>query len=387
MPRALRSPLRSWRSAAPSAPASARNSTSRTPAPRRHRRHSRAGRRYSSRSRQAARSTDSFSASIRRMRRYARRAGTRLRLRWRDRATLRSPGRARRRICILSPRRHRPDRSNAPGSAPDGPDRRTIADGRAGSSVRSRDAAAPRSAAGNAGSRAAAVDTFPMSPRRAGPQQATSPPRRASSRAGGTVAGGGRSPSFRLSIDVFGFEQRDEGAEDDPDVEPQRPMVDVVDVQLHALMHAVDGGRLAAMAGNLGPAGDAWFHAMARGIFVDDGFDRFAAALFPQIARLAPHRMRPRPHQRHVALQDVEDLGQLVEAPAPQERADLGNARILAPRLLQRLILGGGDAHGAELVDRERQIVEAKPVLAEEHRPAAGQLDCDGNAGEQRREP
>src|SRR6185312_7343145 len=112
------------------------------------------------------------------------------------------------------------------------------------SSACSTDGAGSRSVSGSAGLRAAAAGTCRTWRRQAARRQGSSPPRRARPRASGGGAGGGRSPSSRLSVDVFGFEQRDEGSQDDRDVEPQRPIVDVMDVEFHALEHAVDGGGL-----------------------------------------------------------------------------------------------------------------------------------------------
>src|SRR5665213_735744 len=143
-------------------------------------------------------------------------------------------------------------------------------------------------------------------------------------------------------------------------------MVNVIDVELDAFVHALDGCRLAAIARNLRPAGDAGFYAMARGIFVDDRLQRLAAALGPQVASLAPHRMRPRAYQGHIAAQDIEQLGQFIKAPATNEGTHAGHAWIAPGRLLQRLVRCPRRPHAAKLIDGERSIVETEPLLPEQ---------------------
>ena len=102
---------------------------------------------------------------------------------------------------------------------------------------------------------------------------------------------------------------------------------------------------------------------------------------------------RARPDERHLALQHVEELRQLVEAGAPQEGADPSDARIVRdlehPRIatgrevhvqvrelvLPRLGVGG---HRPELEDPEDLLRPAATRLAEEHRPLRVELDHDG---------
>jgi hypothetical protein len=55
--------------------------------------------------------------------------------------------------------------------------------------------------------------------------------------------------------------------QDNLDVEPQAPVIDVPEVELNAFLHQVDGGRFASQAVDLGPAGNARFDVMAEGIF------------------------------------------------------------------------------------------------------------------------
>ena len=78
--------------------------------------------------------------------------------------------------------------------------------------------------------------------------------------------------------------------------------------------------------------------------------------------------LRPRPHQRHLAAEDVPQLRKLVEPRSAHEGAGRRDARVVGPRpdgLARTLGVG---AHRPELVDRECLAVLAEPDLAQEHR-------------------
>lgn len=90
-------------------------------------------------------------------------------------------------------------------------------------------------------------------------------------------------------------------------------------------------------------------------------------------------------HQAHIALEDIDQLDQLVELPATDQRPDPGDARVGADGDLAGL--GGLPlGHAAQLVDAEGLAVAPDALLAEEYRPRAVQLDGDGHQQEQRRE-
>src|SRR3954471_250609 len=149
----------------------------------------------------------------------------------------------------------------------------------------------------------------------------------------------------------------------DLDVEPERPVLDVVVVPLDAV-----GERgLAAQAVNLGPAGD-------------PGLDAVAVAVAVDVALEQPGEVRTLgtwADQAHVALEHVQQLRQLVERGAAQEGAEARAAVVaLNPagggvrrQVRHRERLGRG-AHGAELAHLELTAVEAVARLAEEDRPA-----------------
>src|SRR3954454_14621326 len=97
-------------------------------------------------------------------------------------------------------------------------------------------------------------------------------------------------------------QQRDRRFQQDVDVEQHRPVLDVIQVELDALLDFLFIVNLAAPAVDLRPAGDAGFYAMASKVTID-GFVEQAAL------QLALHRMGARTDQRQIALEyHVEEL-------------------------------------------------------------------------------
>ena len=90
-------------------------------------------------------------------------------------------------------------------------------------------------------------------------------------------------------------------------------------------------------------------------------------------------------HQTHVAAQHVEQLGQLIEAPAAQQPAHGGDAGVVAAGLAQAgLVAGLHHPHGAELKNAEAAAIEAVAVLQEEDRAGAGEFHGQGDHQQQR---
>src|SRR5262245_44788271 len=85
---------------------------------------------------------------------------------------------------------------------------------------------------------------------------------RSCAHAGGLSTASGRAHTPGL-VGVVGTEDRAERLEDDVEVEPHRPVVDVVEIVLDALADLVDRVGLATPAVDLRPAGDAGLHAVA----------------------------------------------------------------------------------------------------------------------------
>src|SRR5437899_7454514 len=89
------------------------------------------------------------------------------------------------------------------------------------------------------------------------------------------------------------------------DVERERPVLDVVEVVLDPLRDA----GVSAPAVDLRPPGHARAHPVAQHVL-------------RKLLLELPHELRPfgpRPDERHLPLDDVDELRELVQAPAPQE--------------------------------------------------------------------
>src|SRR5262249_35757599 len=106
-------------------------------------------------------------------------------------------------------------------------------------------------------------------------------------------------PSYPLFHKKSGY-----GFEDDLQVEPGRPVFDVVNIQLHHLLE-----RQAVAAADLRQAGQSRLYVKA---FAVPGFVTFNLV----------GDGRSRADQRHLALEDVEDLRQFVNAQASKQGAD-----------------------------------------------------------------
>ena len=143
-------------------------------------------------------------------------------------------------------------------------------------------------------------------------------------------------------------------------VERQRPLIDVLHVQLHPALE-----WNAAAAHHLPQAGDprldAEAPAMPRSI---EGF-------------VVTYRQRPWTDQAHIAHKNVDELRQLVDAGFAQEAADRRDARIIAnleyraADLVQVFQTGElpfriGN-HGAKFVEPEATLVDTHALLGEKY--------------------
>lgn len=185
----------------------------------------------------------------------------------------------------------------------------------------------------------------------------------------------------RLTSSVV-FEHDKDGFGEDVDIQPDRPVHDVVVVEGGALGK---GGLVAP--GDLPQAGHAGQHALVvfEGGAVDFG--------------LVEHD-RARTHQAHFAGEHVPQLGQLVNGEAAQQPADGGDAGVAAQFLVAipffahvRVVfeeglehLVGVDVHGAEFQHLDHAPVFAEAGLAVEDRPGRGDLDQQGDQGQQGRD-
>ena len=139
-------------------------------------------------------------------------------------------------------------------------------------------------------------------------------------------------------------------------------MLDVPDVAADAALHLVEGLGLAAVAGDLAPAGDAWLDIVADHVLVDQ------VGIF---LRVLEH-VGSGAHDAHLAEQHVDELRKLVDAGLAQYLAPLGHAGVV-PRGLQAVGLGV-DLHAAELQAGELPAVDAGALLAEKDGPGHGEF-------------
>src|SRR5262249_20357700 len=116
---------------------------------------------------------------------------------------------------------------------------------------------------------------------------------------------------------------REHRADDDFQIEPERPIVDVIQIVLDALSHLVVGVGLAAIAVDLRPAGD------ARPDVMTPRITRNALLVFAIVRQ----RVRSWADQRHIASEYIKELGNLVDVPASQPEADPSEPRIIGARL------------------------------------------------------
>ena len=166
-------------------------------------------------------------------------------------------------------------------------------------------------------------------------------------------------------VDAFALDDFEQGAQQDAQVEPEAQVVDVPDVE-GELFFPTDG----VTAVDLGPAGDA-------------GPDGVAAHLFGGVELEVLHEQRPWADEAHLALEHVDQLGQLVEAGAAQEAAKAGQALRVGQQLAAGVARVG---HGAEFEDVEGPAVASRPWLAEQDGPAQLQPQHEGDTGTERQD-
>ena len=106
-----------------------------------------------------------------------------------------------------------------------------------------------------------------------------------------------------------------------------------------------------------------------------------ALALFGSHEDHVAHELRPRPDDSHVALEDVEEFGELVEAGGAEELAVGVQAFVVGEQVAARVLLVG---HGAELDEPKDFLVQPGARLRKEG--VALHLDCakEGERDQQR---
>src|SRR5215510_14227536 len=169
-------------------------------------------------------------------------------------------------------------------------------------------------------------------------------------------------------------EQHDlHGVEQDQEVEEQRKILDVVEVVLQLLQRIFNRGAVAIP--DLRPAGEPRFHGQPFHVIRD--------FLLEALHEL--RSFRPRPDEAHVTEQHIDQLRELVQTGAAEDRSHPRDARIGFLRPHRSRALLGIPTHGAELVENEDTAVLAGPRLAIEHGARRLELDGDGGQRHQRR--
>src|SRR5580704_8450345 len=159
--------------------------------------------------------------------------------------------------------------------------------------------------------------------------------------------------------------QRQRRLEKNVKIEQHRPVLDVIEVELDALLDFLLAVDFTAPAVDLCPAGDAGLDAMACEIAVDRLVEQPAL-------QLALNGVRTGADQREIALENhVEKLRQLVEAGFADEASDPCNAAVVLGHDLGRQRIGMLVVQRAELEDVDTLVVEAEPLLAKQHRTRA----------------
>ena len=106
-----------------------------------------------------------------------------------------------------------------------------------------------------------------------------------------------------------------------------------------------------------------------------------ALALFVRHEDHVAHELRPRPDDGHVALEDVEEFGEFVEAGGAEELAVGVQALVVGEQVAARVLLVG---HGAELDEPEDFLVQPGARLGEEGVPAHLDGAKEGERDQQR---
>ena len=175
---------------------------------------------------------------------------------------------------------------------------------------------------------------------------------------------------YLVHIDALGalrFEEDAKGGEAELEVGQHVHVVDVQEVELQLFI-----GLCIVFSVDLRIAGEAGFDLEAQ-LEVRE----FFIILLGDLRALGP-----RADDAHVALEDVDELGQLIQTAFSDNAADGRDARvILAGGEACDAVLLGVDTHGTELDDLEYLSVYRESLLLIEH--GAAVIDLDGDGGDQ----
>jgi hypothetical protein len=143
--------------------------------------------------------------------------------------------------------------------------------------------------------------------------------------------------------------------------------------------------HVSSVGGKAASLGEMYRVLSRKGVRIPNGFattvtayDQFMNAPVPAGAWEDARLLGPRSHDVHVAHEDVEQLGKLVQPRGTEEPTDRRDARIVLrrPHLGRRLV----DTHRAELVDREDLPTLIVGPTAVGARPRAAVTTVDSHA-------
>src|SRR5579872_940705 len=84
----------------------------------------------------------------------------------------------------------------------------------------------------------------------------------------------------------------------------------------------------------------------------------------------------PRPHETHIASDDIDELGEFIQAVLPKKAAYSGDAWIVLGRPLRAVRRFGIQPHRAEFHQIEAPVPVSDPSLMVEHRAFGIQPNC-----------
>src|SRR5262249_34345800 len=142
-------------------------------------------------------------------------------------------------------------------------------------------------------------------------------------------------------------------AYDDREVEPERSVLDVVQVVAHLLGFLIDVVGVAVL--NLRPAGHAGSDGRSQSVIRDPLHEHFLIA----------HRMGTWPDQVHFTAQDVHQLWELVDSETTQHATGSRDAIEVVLDPLRAMHFGG--MHRSELPETERLAVLAGAILEKQN--------------------
>ena len=96
--------------------------------------------------------------------------------------------------------------------------------------------------------------------------------------------------------------------------------------------------------------------------------------------------MRPRPDDRHVSLQDVDELWQFIDVGSTQDSTNACHARVVLYSLRDLISVLLRRGHRPEFQHSNWLAIKPVAFLAEEDWPARINLYCDRNEQEERRQ-